>query len=468
MSLTLVANRAPIRLTSDGWVPALGGLATALLPVLEKQGGAWIAMREPGDDAPLRQEYPEVDPRFTICRIPLTTREYEDYYEGMSNSVLWPLCHYMLDRMAPDRAFRDVYRSVNERFVDAILNCGADKGPFWIQDYHLMLLPEALRKARPDAQIGHFWHIPWPSVEVYRVLPAARELLRGLLGASLVGFHVEEYAENFRNAARVLLGARIEGEGIQWEGRRVRVEAHPIGVNTKFFTDLAKDEDVKKDAAKFRKQMGVEHLILSVDRLDYTKGLLSRLSAYEEFLNRYPDYHGRVSLYQIATPSRTGIDAYQQLKREIDEAVGRINGIYGNGSWQPIYYRYRAFRQEDLASLYHAADVALLTPLRDGMNLVAHEYVLIADNGVLLLSELTGAAALLDGAVLVNPYDTDGMVSALKMALEMPSEERKRRMDRTRKIVSRLDVHRWAERFLDRLSSIDDSVRELTLQELTP
>lgn len=449
----------------DGWAPALGGLATALLPVLQQRGGAWVAMREPGDDAPLRQGLPEDAPRVQIRRLPLDDHEFDAYYHGMSNRVLWPLVHYFVESVEPDRSYWEAYRSVNRRFAAAAVDCAVDdESPiFWVHDYQLMLAPELIRGARPDARIGHFWHVPWPAPEIFRIVPSAQSMLRGMLAADLIGFHTEGYAENFREGARDLLGARIvpkdDGEGfdVEWEGRRVRVEARPIGIDVGEFETLGADPYVAREALVTREEAGdVERLIVGIDRLDYTKGLPLRLEAFERFLETYPEWHRRVTLFQVCTPSRTGIPAYDHLRRVVDEIVGRINGRFAEGHWVPVRYRYRAFAQEELAVLYRAADVALVTPLRDGMNLVALEYAAVQEGaGALILSELTGAADYLDGAILVNPYDTDALVQTIRVALDMPLAERRARMARMKASIAVLDVHLWAEGFLSSLTGVE-------------
>ena len=414
MSLILVANRAPVRQTESGWAPGLGGLASALLPVLHDRGGAWVAMQEPGEDTPLLQPYPEAEPDFAIRRIPLDEPEFEAFYQGMANRVLWPLAHYLVEHVEPDRSFRDAYRSVNRRFAHAALDlarqplASATGAPtVWVQDYHMMLVPEMVRAGMPEARIGFFWHVPWPASEVFRILPSARDMVAGLLGADLLGFHTEGYAENFRETARDLLGAEIDGTAVVWNGRRVRAEAHPIGIDVDRFEALATAPDAERAAAEIRRDFGDVQLVLGVDRLDYTKGLLLRMEAFERFLERHPERHGTVSLLQIATPSRTGVPAYDQLRRDMDEVSGRINGRFARGAWAPVRYRYQSFDQPELAAIYRAADVAFVTPLRDGMNLVAHEFAAVSaasgGRGVLVLSELTGAADYLDGALLVNP-----------------------------------------------------------------
>jgi trehalose 6-phosphate synthase len=259
---------------------------------------------------------------------------------------------------------------------------------------------------------------------------------------------VEEYVENFIEGARVLLGARVEGNCIYWEGREIRVEAHPIGIDVPYFKRMSDSEAVKAMSKTFRSDAGVDFLVIGIDRLDYTKGVLARLLAFEDFLMKYEEYHERVTFIQVATPSRTEVESYQQLKREVDEAVGRINGAFARGSWTPVRYYYRTYSQEELCAFYRAADVALITPLRDGMNLVTQEFIAATNFGVLVLSELTGAAYIMPEAIKVNPYDKDGVRDSIKLALQLPPEERQERLIRLKSRVEELDVHNWAENFL--------------------
>lgn len=463
MSLVLVANRAPIRPTPDGWEPSLGGLASALLPVLEDRGGAWVSMQAPDEETPLVQRYPEDGPAFTVRRVPLEEPEYAAFYQGMANRVLWPLAHYLVEHVEPERSFRDAYRAVNRRFAHAALDVARQEAEasgatprFWVQDYHMMLVPEMIRAGMPDAEIGFFWHVPWPASEVFRIVPSARTLLRGLLGADLLGFHTEGYAENFRESARDLLGAEIDGETVLWEGRRCRVESHPIGIDVDRFQRLADRPETASEAQALREELGVEHLVLGVDRLDYTKGLLLRMEAFERYLETYPEMHGKVTLMQIATPSRTGVPAYDRLRRDMDEITGRINGRFAQGAWAPVRYRYQSFTQEELAVFYRAADIGFVTPLRDGMNLVAQEFATVSERGALVLSELTGAADYLEGAVLVNPYDADGLARSLHAALNLPDEQRRQRLTQMKEAIQGLNVHAWARRFLHTLASPEE------------
>ena len=450
LSLTVVANRVPIRQTDDGWETSVGGLTTALLPVLEEEGGMWVGMGE-DPDLPERQEYPADDPDFLVRRVPLSSQELEGYYYGMANQILWPLSHYLIQHLNLDDQFIETYRQVNERFAEAVLaeTETGDEDVIWIQDYHQMLSPNLIRQERPDATIGHFWHIPWPAMEIFRILPWSRELLRGMLGCDLIGFHVQEYVDNFIESAAVLLGAEVDGHRVRHNGHETRVEAHPIGIDVDRFKEMSRDDSIEQDAQKFRERLGSDHIVIGIDRLDYTKGIRSRMLAFEKFLEENPEYHGNVSFFQIATPSRTELESYQQIRREVDEVVGRINGRFAQDSWVPVNYRYRTYTQYELCAFYRAADAALITPLRDGMNVVTQEFVTASQDGVLILSELTGAAYLLPEAVQVNPYDHGGVAGAIRTALEMPTGEREERLAGLKDTIETLDVHNWAGNFLD-------------------
>jgi len=452
VSLTVVANRVPIRQTEDGWETSVGGLTTALLPVLEAQGGVWVGMGE-DPDLPTRQPYPADGPDFVVRRVPLSDDELDNYYYGMANRVLWPVSHYLIQHLELKKAFIDTYRAVNKRFAEAVLDetSGDPSETIWIQDYHQMLSPRIIREQRPDATIGQFWHIPWPAMEVFRILPWSRELLRGMLGCDVIGFHVQEYVDNFVESARVLLGAETDGNRIRYGGRETRADAHPIGIDVERFERMASDDQIRHKAADFRERLGTDNIIIGIDRLDYTKGIRSRMLAFEEFLEENPEYHGNVSFFQIATPSRSKLESYQQIRREVDEVVGRINGRFARESWVPVNYRYRTYTQYELCAFYRAADAALITPLRDGMNVVTQEFITATQNGVLILSELTGAAYLLPEAVQVNPYDQSGLAQSIKRALEMPSEEKQKRLDGLKQTVRDIDVHVWADNFLGAL-----------------
>ena len=448
MPLIVLANREPLREGDGGWEPSVGGLTTALLPVLQQQGGVWVAWGEKNADTAPRLRYPEDEPRLEVHRLALSDAEVAGYYYGLANRVLWPICHYFTEQMDLERSFFGVYKSVNEKFADAATNAYTPGDTLWVQDYHLMLAPEMLRQRLPDARIGFFFHIPWPAEEVWRVLPWSRALTEGLLGADVIGFHTDEYVKNFLEAAARVPEAHVSEGRVSYRGRVVRVEAHPIGVDTAHFQRLAGDAAVQDEAVKLREDLHSEFMLLGVDRLDYTKGVPERLLAFEQFLELYPEYRGRVTLFQISSPSRTRVESYQELKRTVDEIAGRINGSYMEGDWVPVKYLYRSHSQLELAALYLATDVALVTPLRDGMNVVAQEFACVNENGVLMLSSLTGADAVLTGAVSVNPFDTEGVARALKDTLTLPETERSTRAAQLRTRVAELDVHTWAERFL--------------------
>ncbi len=405
-------------------------------------------------DLPNRQEYPADDPDFVVRRVPLSTEELDGYYYGMANQILWPLSHYLIQHLNLNEDFIQTYRRVNEQFAEAVLEetDGGEDEVIWIQDYHQMLSPGYIREERPDATIGHFWHIPWPAMEVFRILPWSRELLRGMLGCDLLGFHVQEYVDNFIESAEVLLGAEVEGNVIRYNGQETRAEAHPIGIDVERFKEMAHDPSIEQEAQKFRERMGTENIVIGIDRLDYTKGIHSRMLAFEQFLEDNPEYHGDVSFFQIATPSRTELESYQQIRREVDEVVGRINGRFARDNWVPVNYRYRTYTQYELCAFYRAADAALITPLRDGMNVVTQEFVTATQDGVLILSELTGAAYLLPEALQVNPYDLGGLAQSIKTALEMPTDEKKERLQGLKQTIEELDVHNWADNFLTDLN----------------
>jgi trehalose 6-phosphate synthase/phosphatase len=454
MSLIILANREPLRQSETGdWYPAVGGLSTALLPVLNKTGGVWIAWGEKNAAALPRLAYPKENSTFEVHRLYLSEEEVSGYYYGLSNRVLWPICHYFIEEIHLDRSFFSAYETVNRKFAEAAAKVYKSGDTIWVHDYHLMLTPELLRERFPEARIGYFFHIPWPAEEVWRILPWSETFVRGLMGADLIGFHTAEYAENFLEAAAQLPDADRVGKKLRYRGRDIRVESHPIGIDTAQFQRFITDAVVRDEAEKLRHDVHSEFILLGIDRLDYTKGVPERLQAFEWFLKHNPEYRGRVTLFQISAPSRTRIDSYQRLKRSVDEIAGRINGSFMQGDWVPVRYLYHNYTQSELASFYLAADVALVTPLRDGMNLVAQEFAAVTSKGVLMLSSLAGAAAVLPGAVIVNPFDIEGVARALKGTLTLPEIDRGARAQRLKEHVEQLDVHRWALQFLSSLEN---------------
>jgi trehalose 6-phosphate synthase/phosphatase len=457
--LLIVSNRLPItaRLTGGRLVltPASGGLATGMRPFHESSHGLWIGW--PGDvsrfsdddraalDAALEQR--------GIVPVHLSTEQIDRYYHGFSNRVLWPLFHYLIDRMPVDASGWGAYREVNAAFADVVARVHQPGDLIWVHDYQLMLLPAMLRERLPNARIGFFLHIPFPSAEVFRVLPWRRELLEGLLGADLVGFHVSAYMRYFVDALQQVVGVAQGVDHVRVGKHEVGVGAFPMGVDTQAFVDLANDSEVKASADAIRRDAGGRQIVLGVDRLDYTKGIPRRLESIERLLKKRPHLRDEMRYVQVAVPSRGEVDSYQRFKRLVEESIGRINGTCSTLRSTPIHYIHQSVSMRELVALYAAADVMLVTPLRDGMNLVAKEYVAtrVNDDGALVLSEFAGAAAELAGAVVVNPYDVDAVSESIHRALSMPDAERRTRMSSMRERVGEYTVHRWAADFLERL-----------------
>ena len=455
MRLLIASNREPLQRTDDGgWEPSVGGLTTALLPVLERHGGVWVAWGEEDAEGTPTIEYPPDDPVLEVSRIGMSDEEVDNFYYGFANRVLWPVCHLFNERMDIRARFWEDYEAINRRFAERIVEVYEPGDRIWIQDYHLMLVPHLLREALPDATIGFFFHIPFPPPEMWRVLPWADRLTRGLLGADLVGFHTASYGANFAAAATALNGAERTDRGVTWHDRHVRIGQHPIGIDTDRFSEMVDDEDVRAEAERLRNEYGTEFVLIGVDRLDYTKGVPERLQAFEAFLDEHPDLRERVTFVQISAPSRTRIDAYQEITRQVDEISGRINGRYSGNGWIPVRYFYQSHTQRELTSLYLIADAAVITPKRDGMNVVAQEFSWTTQKGVLILSHLTGAAEILEPPLTVNPYDLGGVADAIERALSMPADERRSVMRPVRDRVREHDVHGWADRFL---ADLDDA-----------
>jgi trehalose 6-phosphate synthase/phosphatase len=459
--LLLVSNRLPVTVKADkdgvSVVRSAGGLATGLRGPHERSGGLWIGW--PGDVSRLTEaQRSSVEARLAELRcIPLhlSPSEVSRFYEGYSNRVLWPICHYLLDRLPQQERDWDVYRKVNERFADLVARHYQPGDTIWVHDYQLMLVPAFLRARLPQARIGFFHHIPFPSSEIFLALPHRTELVRGLLGADLIGFHTLSYVRHFSSTLMRLLGLETVVNHVSHEGREVRLGAFPMGIDAQAFETLANDPTVLEDVRQHRERSPGQRLVLGVDRLDYTKGIPRRLLAVQRLLEREPEWRGRLRFVQVAVPSRTAVKDYALYRNQVDELVGRINGLYGGVHNVPVHYLYRSFNEKQLAALYRAADVMLVTPIRDGMNLVAKEFCAARpdEDGVLVLSEFAGAADELGDALMVNPYDVEGMADALEAALEMPEEERRARMRSLRARVKEYDVHWWVRSFLDTLGS---------------
>ena len=459
--LLIVSNRLPVVVSGDvdgvRLQPSTGGLATGLRAHHEETGGRWIGW--PGDVSKLstdqRNELDRQLERRHIVPVHLSQDHIERYYHGFANRVLWPLFHYLIDRVPVDAAGWDAYRQVNEAFADVVAREHRNGDTIWVHDYQLMLLPGLLRARLPSARIGFFLHIPFPSSEVFRVLPWRHEILTGLLGADLVGFHTFSYLRHFLAALLHVDGVEGQIDSVRVGSRDVKLGVFPMGVDADDWSTLSQSDAVGVELQKVRDAAGGRRIILGVDRLDYTKGIPRRLHAVERLLTRYPELRDGIRYIQVAVPSRGGVDSYQRFKRQVEESVGRINGKCGTLSSAPVHYIHRAVSQTELAALFRAADVMLVTPLRDGMNLVAKEFIAsrVDDDGVLVLSEFAGAAAELDGALTVNPYDVEAVASSVYRALSMSRPERTERMRRLRRRVCDHDVHAWARTFLEQLAA---------------
>ena len=461
-SFVVVANRLPVdQVTTPqgrGWRRSPGGLVTALQPVLAARHGTWIGWPGgPAADATSAPEPFELDDMI-LRPVPLTAGEIERYYEGFCNSSLWPLYHDAVEQPMYRRRWWEEYGRVNERFADAVAEVAAPGAVVWVQDYQLQLVPAMVRERRPDLLIGFFLHIPFPPVELFVQLPRRVEVLRGLLGADLVGFQQSLAAQNFLRLTRHLLGMRPRGDTVEVDGRVVTAAAFPISIDVAEIENLVNTPYVRQRAEEIRRELGdPKTVLLGVDRLDYTKGIERRLKAFHELLAE-----GRLSvpetvMVQVATPSRERVEHYQALRVNVEREVGRINGEYGRVGVPAVHYLHQSYSRSELAALFCASDVMMVTPLRDGMNLVAKEYVAArADHGgALVLSEFAGAAAELRQAFLVNPHDLDGVKDALMRAITVDPVEAARRMRAMRRHLRAHDVRAWAQSFLTALGVLD-------------
>jgi trehalose 6-phosphate synthase/phosphatase len=461
--LIVVSVRLPVRLTRFGeeWqaTPSPGGLATAMRSVAQKRSFTWVGW--PGAVVP-PQLQPAARAALTDFGRPvfLGKKEFQGFYEQFSNRLIWPLFHNSSGRLKFDRAAWYRYKAVNERFADVVMQVAEPGDTIWVHDYQLALVPRLLRRSGIPCAIGFFLHIPFPSHETYRTLPAREEFLQGMLGADLIGFHTYEYAQHFRNACLRVLGIESDRDVIALPDHIAHLGVHPIGVDHEEIQAFSLLPEVKDEFERLRARFRAKKVILGVDRLDYTKGIPEKLLAFEEFLRRNPHWQTKVVLIQVASPSRTGVREYQDLKREVDELVGRINGRYGTFNHTPIVYINQTVPRTRLSALYRVADVAFVTPLRDGMNLVAMEYVAARTGqpGALILSEFTGAASCLAGARLVNPHNIGLMADVLADAL-LDSGAVAPAFQQMRDFVQTNSSESWAQRFLQRLKDVHNDQR---------
>ncbi|HET6561793.1 MAG TPA: trehalose-6-phosphate synthase [Marmoricola sp.] len=457
--LVVVANRLPVdRVVEDdgshSWRRSPGGLVTAVEPVMQRKQGAWVGW-DGGPDGP-EEPFDQDDMR--LVPVPLSAQEIEEFYEGFSNATLWPLYHDVVAKPEYNREWWDSYVTVNRRFAERAAALAAEGAMVWVHDYQLQLVPSMLRERRPDLRIGFFLHIPFPPTELFLQLPWRRQLLEGLLGADLVGFQRPGGAQNFVRLVRQRVGHKTHREFVYLpDGRTVEAAAFPISIDYSGLAELSRSDGVAARCEEIREQLGNPRLLLlGVDRLDYTKGIFDRLRAFGELLEEETLSVEDAVFVQVATPSRERVDEYRRLRDEIDRLVGRINGDYGRIGRPAISYLHSSYPREEMAALFRAADIMVVTPLRDGMNLVAKEYVACRDSldGALVLSEFAGAADELKQAFLVNPYDINGMKQAIVDATQAPPKELTRRMRAMRKTVKEHDVVDWAESFMGRLAEV--------------
>jgi alpha,alpha-trehalose-phosphate synthase [UDP-forming] len=456
--LLVVSHRAPVEVeaTTGGarYRRTIGGLATALDDVLRARGGVWVAWA--GADAPAVLKPSTTGLGYPIRCAQLKAEELENFYGGFANQVLWPLCHIFPERCRFDHKFWLAYRNANAHYANLVEQETHPGDLVWVNDFHLCLVPEALRARRLPVRLGMFWHIPFPPPSVFGICPWREQLLRGMLGADLIAFQTDADTEHFLACVRAFLGLEIlDGlPRVRIDDREVLLGTLPVGVDVARLGLEAATDAAMGEARTLRETLGTESVMLAVDRLDYTKGIIERLRGFERFLEGNPEWRGRVSLVQITAPSRFRVPQYRAMKQTIDEMVGRIVGRFTASGRSPLVYLYTSFDHEQLAAYYRAADVALVTPLRDGMNLVAKEYVAAqaGGDGVLVLSEFAGAACELREAILVNPYEPDLVAQAIATAVVMPLDERRSRMAALLERVRTHDVHWWTSAFLLLLS----------------
>jgi len=463
--LVVAANRLPVDGVDDGfggtlWRRSPGGLVAAMEPVMRDRDAAWVGWAGVPGSAP----EPFYQNRLCLRPVSLSAEEIEQYYEGFSNETLWPIYHDVIVQASFHRRWWNTYRTVNRRFATAIVEAAAPGATVWVHDYQLQLVPAMVRALRPDVRIGWFDHIPFPPVELFAQLPWRRELVEGLLGADFLGFQRAADAENFLRACRQLLALATSGDTVSFTPpghdpsarRTVRAGAIPISVDFKGLDALARTPQVVARAAQIRSSLGnPQILVLGVDRLDYTKGFRSRLRAYEELLREEAISTPHVTLMLVALPSREHIDAYRQLREEVEATIGRINGQFSAVGSAAVYYLHQSYPRAERAAMFLAADVMLITPLRDGMNLVAKEYVSCRHdlNGALVLSEFAGASYELHEAFTCNPHDIEDLKQAIMGAINAPRDERRRRMKALRRRVAGHDVQHWATCYLESLAS---------------
>ena len=468
--LIILSNRLPVKVKKIEseliLEPSAGGLSTALKSYHKNNNSIWIGW--PGIETKIAEEKKQVTEMLAAEHykpIFLAKELIVNYYDGFSNSALWPLFHYFAKYVIFKEIFWDAYREVNELFAESVMQNVNEGDTVWVHDYQLLLVPQLIKSQRPDIKIGFFLHIPFPSYEIFRILPWREEILSGMLGADLIGFHTYDYARHFISSVKRLLGHDIEFSKISMESRQVYVDVFPMGIDYEKFKNKALEVQQKPIRERSKEHREIDRflldatgrkLILSIDRLDYTKGIPERIKAFKQFLIDYPEFKEKVSLIMLTVPSRVDVEQYQKLKNEIETLVGAVNGEFGTLSWNPIIYFYRSLPFDNLIELFSFADVALLTPLRDGMNLVAKEFIAskINQKGMLILSEMAGSTKELGEAILVNPHNIKGVADAISRALTMSAEAQKSAMSSMQERIERYNVYKWAAEFISTLKKV--------------
>lgn len=463
--LVLVSNGEPykhVKEADDLKLEKLaGGLTTGLDPLMQEDDGLWIAWgRADADFEAVDQENKVRVPDqngYTLKRVKLSEKEKDGFYYGFSNEIMWPISHTFISKANYKKDYWQSYQKVNRKYAESILEELEEDDLIWIHDYHLALVPGILKKEDSQADISLFWHIPWPAWEAFRTIPWRREILEGMLAADFLAFHTDLFVYNFLSCAKKI-GAEVDfaKKEIYYQGSKTKVESVPLGIDYQRFNNLVKDEDYLAEAKEVKKSYDTEKLIFAVDRLDYTKGIEERLKGIDRFLEKYPEYREKFTFVQRVAPSRIGIKEYRKMKESIEKKVAEINGKYQKDEWQPVKYFYGSVPQNELLPYYKAADLALITALIDGMNLVAKEYLAVQDSGVLLLSEFAGAAEYLDNAIKVNPYNTEALADAIYKGLEMPETEKRKRLQQSQSDLKEYDINWWRDYFLEKwLASYD-------------
>jgi len=464
-SFIIVSNREPyIHIHNNGRINCVtpaGGLTAALDPLMQAVGGVWVAGGSGDADREVVDKkdcvkVPPARPKYTLKRVWMTKEEVDDFYFGFSNQTLWPLCHDVFVKPVFKKSFWEGYRHSNRLFSNAVLeHTNKEKAFIWFQDYHLALAPDMIRKKRPDTLTAHFWHIPWPNPETFSICPWAKKIMEGLLANDLIGFHIPSYCTRFLETAEFVLGADVDYDSriIEYKGRKTKVKAFPISVDFSAINKAARTSEVKKEIGMIRSagRVPYKHVAVGVDRIDYTKGIIERLRAIDRFLEKYPEFQGNFVYIQAGAPSRIRVPEYMRLNQKLVEIVEEINWKYQKGYWKPIRLNIEKMRYSSLLALYRDADACIVSPLHDGMNLVAKEFVAanVDNKGVLILSKFAGAIRELEeGSLVVNPYDTEHFADTLKEALGMRRPERRNRSKNLRNAVKRNNIYKWLRDFI--------------------